>query len=135
MIYFKVRGRPIWELRFWQENKLAKFLIAMPRGGYSRETWAAVRPMPLLFFLVGIGYFIFYGLFLFNQGAALPAGLIFLPLLLSCVYLFDFGQDAAWLHGKYTPSFFVQEISITAAVLLPLIYLIRQVMEQISDRI
>ena len=50
-----------------------------------------------------IGYFIFYGLFLLDRFAALPAGLIFLPLLLFGVYLFDFGHDAAWLHGGYTP--------------------------------
>lgn len=132
VMYFKVWGRPIWKLMFWQENKIAKFLIALPKGGYSRETWAAVRPMPLLFFLVGIGYFVFYGLFLLNRFAVLPAGLIFLPLLLFCVYLFDFGHDAAWLHGKYTPGFFIQEIFVTATIIVPLIFLIGEVMTRIS---
>jgi len=88
--------------------------------------------MPILFFLVGIGYFIFYGFILFNRLAAIPAGLIFLPLLLFFVYLFDFGQDAAWLHGKYTPGFFIQESFVTGVVIVPLIYLIIEVMPEIG---
>jgi hypothetical protein len=132
VVYFKIRGRRIRDFSFWQENKLAKFLIAMPEKGYSRETWDAIRPMPLLFFLVGIGYFVFYGLLIFDRLEALPAGLITLPLLLFFVYLFDFGQDAAWLHGKYTPGFFIQEIFVTGAVMVPLIYLFVEVMIRID---
>jgi len=132
VVYFKFRGQPIREFPFWQENKLTKFLIAMPKGGYSRETWAAIRPMPILFFLVGIGYVVFFGLFILDRIEALPAGLIFLPLLLFSVYLFDFGQDAAWLHGKYTPGFFIQEIFVTGAVIVPLIYIIGEVMAKIG---
>jgi hypothetical protein len=66
--------------------------------------------------------------------AALPTELIFLRIILFCVYLFDFGQDAAGLHGKYTPGLFIQEIVITMAITLPLIYLLGEVMTRIGER-
>jgi len=86
--------------------------------------------MPILYFLIGIGYLAFYLLLLLGRLAALPVGLIFLPLLLFSVYLFDFGHDAAWLHGKYTAGFFFQEILVTTAVIVPLIYLFVKVMQR-----
>ncbi len=43
VMYFKVRGKPMWKLPIWRENRVARFLIATPEGGYSPETWAA-RP-------------------------------------------------------------------------------------------
>ena len=51
LMYFKVKGKPMWELPLWQENKVANYLIPLPKGGYSRETWVAIKPQPILFFL------------------------------------------------------------------------------------
>jgi len=124
VMYFKINNKPMWELPLWQKSKLANFLIAIPKGGYSRETWAAIRALPLLYFLVGIAYFIFYGFLLCGNIWALPAGMIVLPLVLFSAYIFDFGHDAEWHHGGFTPGFIVQEIFVSAAVLVPLVYLI-----------
>ncbi len=131
VMYFKINGNPVWKLPMWQENKIANYFIAVPKGGYSRETWIAIRPQPLLFLLIGIGYFIFLAFLLLDSIWALPLGLIVLPLVLLSCYLYDFGMDAEWHHGGFKPSFFVQEILLSAAILIPLVYLIMQLIDHI----
>ena len=127
VMYFKVNGKPMWELSVWQKG-LGNFLIPVPKGGYSRETWAAIRAMPLLFFLIGCAYLAFYVLLLLDTAWALPLGIMILPVFLFSFYLFDFGSDAEWHQGGFTVGFFIQEALVTVAVLVPLIHLTRQFM-------
>lgn len=131
VMYFKINGQPVWKLPVWQENRMANFLIGVPKGGYSRETWIAIRPQPILFLLVGIGYFVFYVFLLRESVWALPLGLMVLPLILLSCYLFDFGMDAEWHHGGFSPGFIVQEALLSAAVLIPLVYLIGLFMKHV----
>ena len=126
VMYFKINGKPMWELPLWQDNKVANYLIPLPKGGYSQETWIAIRPQPILFLLVGIGYFIFYGFLLGNNPWALPLGLMVLPLILFGCYLFDFGMEAEWSHSQSKYGLIIQEIIVSAAVLVPLIYLVKK---------
>jgi hypothetical protein len=127
VMYFKVKGKPMWELSVWQKS-LGNFLIAVPKGGYSRETWAAIRAMPLLFFLTGCAYLAFYIMVLVGSAWAVPVGIMILPLFLCLFYLFDFGMDAEWHHSGFTAGFFIQETLVTVAVLVPLVYLVQHVM-------
>jgi hypothetical protein len=113
VMYFKVNQKPIWKMPFWQTNRIAKFLIPLPQGGYSREMWAAIRSLPLLCFAIGVGYFLFVGLFVANHVWALPLGLMILPLVLHGIYLFDFGMDAEWYHGGFTARLFLQEALVS----------------------
>lgn len=133
VMYFRVNGRPMWEHPFWHENPIGRWLIPMPRDGYSPETWTAIRPMPLLYLLVGIGYFVFFGLALAGSVWAYPAGLIVLPLVLHDMWLFDFGMDAAWEYGGYTRGLIIQELLVTAAILVPLIWLVQDVTDHIGS--
>ncbi len=127
VMYFKVNGKPMWELSVWQKG-LGNWLIAVPKGGYSRETWAAIRAMPLLFFLTGCAYVAFYVMVLVGSVWAVPVGMMLLSLFLCLFYIFDFGSDAEWHQGGFTVGFFIQEALVTVAVLVPLIYLVRHVM-------
>jgi hypothetical protein len=86
VMYFRVNGRPMWEHPFWHKHRIGRYLIPMPEGGYSPETWTAIRPMPVLYLLVGIGYFVFFGLALAGSVWAYPAGLIVLPLVLHDIW-------------------------------------------------
>lgn len=133
VMHFKVKKRPMWEHRIWHENRIAKWFIAMPKGGYSQQTWTAIRPQPLLYFVVGIIYFVFVGLFVFDQIWSLPLGLIVLPMVLHDLYLFDFGMDAEWRLGGFNVEFVIQETLMTAAVLVPLIWLAQDVAYHIAS--
>ena len=82
VMYFKINGKPMSTLPFWQQNKVANFLIGVPKGGYSRETWIAIRPQPIVFLMIGIGYFIFFAFLVSDSLWAFPLGLIVLPLVL-----------------------------------------------------
>lgn len=132
VMYFKINGRPIRELPVWQKG-FANFLIAVPKGGYSRETWTAIRALPLLCFLVGLAYVAFFILILAGSAAAVPLGTMVLPLFLLLLYLFDFGMDAEWHHGGFTPGFIVQELVTTVAVLVPLAWLVRLILKALAS--
>ena len=131
LMYFKMKGEWARDLDFWRKNRFANYLIPMPEGGYSEETWIAIRPQPLLFLLVGISYFLFYGFLLADSYWALILGLIVLPLVLFGCYLFDFGMDAEWSRGQTRFGLVIQEVLVTAAVICPLIYLIDLLLERL----
>ena len=132
LMYFRIKGKPIREMKFWRTNRFANYLIPTPEGGYSRETWIAIRPQPLLYLSIGIGYFIFYKFILSDSSLALPLGLIFLPLVLFGCYLFDFGMDAEWSRGQTRFGLVIQEVLVTAAVIYPLVYLIDLLLERMA---
>ncbi len=83
--------------------------------------------------MVGIIYFVFVGLFLFDQIWSLPLGLIVLPMVLHDLYLFDFGLDVEWRLGGFNVEFVIQETLMTAAVLVPLIWLAQDVANRIAS--
>ena len=132
-MYLRVDGRPIWEQRWWHESRIGRFLIPLPEGGYAKETWTAIRPLPGLCFVVGVGYLALVAGTVIDQQWALPVGLIVLPLLLHDLYLFDLGMDAEWEFGGFTLGLVAQEVVLTIAVAVPLVWMIAETIDRVGS--
>ena len=132
VMYLRVDGRPMWERRWWHESRIGRYLIPLPEGGYAKETWTAIRPLPALSFLVGVGYLVLVAGTVLDRTWALPLGLVVLPLLLHDLYLFDLGMDVEWEFGGYTAGFLVQEAIATIGVAVPFVWMVAEVMDRIA---